>query len=654
MKVKFSIVLFFLLLSFCHHSFAQDPKTIDSLQLIVNQEKGDTTELNALIELAMQTEDWIPAKKYANRGLLLAQKLKDEHKEADCQFLVGDREPDGVLRIQGLTAALNIYERIGDNTGASLTRLLMQDQYREEGDYKTSLYFAFAGLKLAEKFHVLGRLGVFPGLRLAPLFLAEIGQTYILMKQLDSALYYTKQSIEQHEQFNGSEWNFPIYLLAYIQNKQGKYPEALSNYRIAKPLAIKNDFPRDTTQIYSGMSTLFVNMGQLDSAAHYARMVTESWNPDSSEKKNMLEAIQSLQDVYRKTKNKDSLLKYVEWKQSLNDSFYSREKDREIQNILFNDRMNKEELLSDQEKYKSRIQLFGLATGLLALLIIVFLLWRSNQNKQKSNIKIEKAYTELKATQTRLLQSEKMASLGELTAGIAHEIQNPLNFVNNFSEVNRELLEEMREAADQGDLVAVREITGDIIDNEEKINHHGKRADAIVKSMLQHSRINAGIKEPTDVNSLADEYLRLAYHGLRAQDKTFNADLQTNFDDSIGNINIVPQDIGRVFLNLYNNAFYDVSKKKSQHPANYKPVVSVTTVKKFNTVEINIKDNGNGIPVNVMDKIFQPFFTTKPPGSGTGLGLSLSYDIIRSHGGEIKVKSQEGLGSEFIIELPVG
>ena len=258
----------------------------------------------------------------------------------------------------------------------------------------------------------------------------------------------------------------------------------------------------------------------------------------------------------------------------------------------------------------------------------------------------------LKATQSQLIQSEKMASLGELTAGIAHEIQNPLNFVNNFSEVNTELIAEMKAEIEKGNYDEVKALAKDVEENEQKINHHGKRAGDIVKGMLQHSRSSSGVKEPTNLNALADEYLRLAYHGLRAKDKSFNATLKTEFDESIGNINITPQDIGRVILNLITNAFYATNEKRTTNNENYEPTVSVVTKKEGNKVLISVKDNGNGIPQKILDKIFQPFFTTKPTGQGTGLGLSLSYDIVKAHGGVVKVETKEGEGSEFIIQIP--
>jgi len=271
--------------------------------------------------------------------------------------------------------------------------------------------------------------------------------------------------------------------------------------------------------------------------------------------------------------------------------------------------------------------------------------------KQKEEL--EETLNELKTTQAQLVQSEKMASLGELTAGIAHEIQNPLNFVNNFSEVSAELLDEMEEELAKGDTEEAKAIAADIKKNLEKIMHHGKRADGIVKGMLQHSRASSNVKEPTDINKLADEYLRLAYHGLRAKDKSFNADLVTHFAEGLPMANLVPQDIGRVLLNLFNNSFYATQKKQETAGPDYKPTVEVSTKVKGKTVEIIVKDNGTGIPDEIRDKILQPFFTTKPTGQGTGLGLSLSYDIVvKAHEGKIDVKSKEGEGSEFIIILP--
>ena len=320
---------------------------------------------------------------------------------------------------------------------------------------------------------------------------------------------------------------------------------------------------------------------------------------------------------------------------------------------------------------------------MLIFLFGAFLLWRNNKNKQKAYAILqvqkketelqkevaEEALTALKSTQSQLIQSEKMASLGELTAGIAHEIQNPLNFVNNFSEVSNELLDEMNEELDNGDVVEAKAIAVDIKKNLEKIAHHGKRADFIVKGMLQHSRTSTGEKQPTNLNTLSDEFLKLSYHGLRAKDKSFNAELVTNFEENLPKIDVVQQDIGRVLLNLFNNAFYAVQEKNKEQTClpvrqgiknkdkTYKPTVEVSsksyiTPSGDTTIIISVSDNGNGIPDAIREKIMQPFFTTKPTGEGTGLGLSITYDIIKAHNGEIKVETKEGEGTTFIIKLP--
>jgi signal transduction histidine kinase len=331
-----------------------------------------------------------------------------------------------------------------------------------------------------------------------------------------------------------------------------------------------------------------------------------------------------------------------------------------IQTLVTQEEEHQKEITAAKKRYQTQLTQYGLLAGLVMVLAIAFILYRNNRRKQKANVllfqqkeEIQSTLSQLKATQSQLIQSEKMASLGELTAGIAHEIQNPLNFVNNFSEVNTELIEELKTEAIEGNKEEVIALANDIKANEEKINHHGKRADAIVKGMLQHSQKSSGQKEPSNINALADEYIRLAYLGLRGKDNSFNATLITDNDENISNINIIPQDIGRVLLNLYNNAFYAVNERSKQQKDGYEPTVLVSTKKIDEKIFISVKDNGNGIPQQVIDKIFQPFFTTKPTGQGTGLGLSLSYDIVKAHSGELKVETKEGEGSEFIIKLPI-
>ena len=376
--------------------------------------------------------------------------------------------------------------------------------------------------------------------------------------------------------------------------------------------------------------------------------------------------------LYESTDVKESL-RYYKIAAAVKDSLYGSGNIQAIQTIAEQEQERQQAIESAKTAYQNKLKQYILFAGLAILLLIAIILFRNNLNKRKANIllskqkeeieeqkkNVETTLSELKSTQKQLIQSEKMASLGELTAGIAHEIQNPLNFVNNFSDVNKELLAEMKDeilADNKEDAIA---IANDVIENSEKINHHGKRADAIVKGMLQHSRVSKGQKEPTDINALADEYLRLSYHGLRAKDKSFNAEMKTDFDETLEKINIIPQDIGRVLLNLFNNAFYAASLPSPEKIGTgiggfkeHEPSICVSTKKLDGYVEIKVGDNGPGIPQNIVDKIFQPFFTTKPTGEGTGLGLSLAYDIIKAHGGELKVNTEENNFTEFIIQLP--
>lgn len=373
-----------------------------------------------------------------------------------------------------------------------------------------------------------------------------------------------------------------------------------------------------------------------------------------------------LSEAYEKSGNYKKALEMAKIAQQISDSITNRENVRKSTELDMSYQFSKKEEIQKAAQEKkdavTHAQKVTLTIGLaLTFMLAAFAFWayrskaRTNAQLESQKAEIEKTLAELKAVQAQLIQSEKMASLGELTAGIAHEIQNPLNFVNNFSDLNGELIAEMKEALDKGDIEEAKLIANDVSVNEEKINHHGKRADGIVKGMLQHSRSSNGIKEPTDINSLVDEYLRLAYHGLRAKDKSFNATMDTHFDPAVGKIRTVPQDMGRVVLNLITNAFYTVSEKKKQMPTGsvYEPTVTVRTQKIKGGVEIKVKDNGNGIPEKIRDKIFQPFFTTKPTGQGTGLGLSLSYEIVtKAHGGELKVESREGDFTEFTVILP--
>ena len=484
-----------------------------------------------------------------------------------------------------------------------------------------------------------------------------LGRLYLSAKKTDSALLYEKKAYDLSVHTGYKKYLGSILLnLGRIHLETGSQQLAAEYFRRAIDENIKQDYLRGVVAGNLYLAALYNQSLTRDSSLYFSKAaldVAKYLNfPDL-----LLRCYTSLATFYRSNNNNDSTVKYQELIIEMNDSLSSSKREQQFQNIDFNGQQRKQEIEVAKKAYQNRLQVYMLLAGLAGFLLVAVFLWRNNRQRKKSNAvlqlqkkELEITLDELKSTQAQLIQSEKMASLGELTAGIAHEIQNPLNFVNNFSEVNRELIEEMN---NENDINEIKVIANDIKQNNEKINHHGKRADNIVKGMLQHSRISTGRKEPIDINTLAHEYLRLSYHGLRAKDKNFNALLQTDFDESIGKINVVPQDIGRALLNLYNNAFYTVNEKKKSAFDGYEPTVSVTTKKINGKVEITVKDNGNGIPQNIVDKIFQPFFTTKPTGQGTGLGLSLSYDIIKAHGGEIKVESTEGEGTEVIFQLPI-
>ncbi|MBY0433388.1 MAG: hypothetical protein K2U26_04685 [Cyclobacteriaceae bacterium] len=384
-----------------------------------------------------------------------------------------------------------------------------------------------------------------------------------------------------------------------------------------------------------------------------------------------LQAAELKRRLFEKQNLTDSAYFYLTAETKIRDVIFNQANQNIIEGLAFKEQMRGIEEEGKKAAYQTQLKLYALLGGLGIFSIVALLLYRNNLSKRKANAllqqqknevevqkkNVEDALASLKFTQSQLIQSEKMASLGELTAGIAHEIQNPLNFVNNFSEVSSELIDEMKTELATGNVQLATEISNDLKQNLEKINHHGKRASDIVSGMLQHSRASSGVKEPTNINALADEYLRLAYHGLRAKDKNFNAKFETDLDASLPKLNVVPQDIGRVILNLITNAFYAVNERANNQQlttsnSSYSPTVIVSTKKLNGKIEISVKDNGNGIPQKILDKIFQPFFTTKPTGQGTGLGLSLSYDIVKAHGGEIKVNTKEGEGTEFVIQLP--
>ncbi|MDH4297230.1 MAG: ATP-binding protein, partial [Cyclobacteriaceae bacterium] len=485
----------------------------------------------------------------------------------------------------------------------------------------------------------------------SPLIRVRMSETFMLMKALDSALYYCRPVYEEEIQ-DGQLHALPWLMLGQIYLEMGQSDLALEFLHGSRTKIAATGY---LFEINFALAKVYQKTNDIDSCIFYAN---KSLNlaKQTGFYSHLIDASDLLTDIYDHS-DPSGALRYSRMAKAYTDSLHDMGRLASIDNLIdFDEQERQYELDAAKTAYREQVQqiwIFSISGGLISAIAIALILYRNNKHKQRANVvlseqkeEIQSTLEKLESTQSQLIQSEKMASLGELTAGIAHEIQNPLNFVNNFSEVNKELAEELFDAVEINSKDEALKLARSIIENQNKVVHHGKRAEGIVKSMLLHSRASKGEKELTDINALCDEYLRLGYHGFRAKDKSFNAEFKTELDPNLPKITVVPQDIGRVLLNLINNAFQAVRDVE-------KPEVVVSTTQTRDKIEIRVKDNGPGIPDAIKEKIFQPFFTTKPTGQGTGLGLSLSYDIVKAHGGELKVKTGEGQGSEFIILLPV-
>jgi signal transduction histidine kinase len=541
--------------------------------------------------------------------------------------------------------------RIQRLTRLSRTQQYLGIVYQNAKIYEKAIDYYRQSLSVTEPNH---------NARLLSITYATLGRTYLSLKQTDSALMYLQKAYDNAVLANYNRYIGSTLLnIARVYLAKGNNEKAKEYFRWAVAESEEHYYYRGIVASDLALADINKNTGHVDSVLYYVQNglpVAYYLNaPDLLQR-----SYTALADYYKIIHNSDSASKYQSLIIKINDSLFNSKGVQEFQNIDFEDLQRQQQVEDAKKAERIKYRMWGLITGLAIFLFIAIVLYRNSLHRKKANIllsqqksELEAALDSLRTTQNQLVQSEKMASLGEMTAGIAHEIQNPLNFVNNFSEVNSELIDELKTELEAGNKQQAIEIANDIKDNEEKINSHGKRADAIVKSMLQHSRSSSGKKEIVDINALADEYVRLSYHGLRAKDKSFNAKFETDFDNSIQPINVIPQEIGRVLLNLINNAFYAVSEKEKHAGDSYEPTVSVSTKKVGDSIELRVRDNGNGIPHKVLDKIFQPFFTTKPAGQGTGLGLSLSYDIItKAHGGEFRVETKDGEGTTFIVDLP--
>jgi signal transduction histidine kinase len=590
---------------------------------------------------------------YATEGLELAKKNDDIRGQAFCTNALGNvyfSVGDYPSSLQYYFESLHLKQQL-KNQNYAVTFFNIANVYTEQEDYRNALLYLFKAMQSDES--AKDSSGV--------LFdLYSLSSIYQRMNERDSALYYGNKALSLGKAQRDRN------LIGAILNNFGEIYLAKNEPRVALkyylesiPFADSINDNQILSSDYLGLAKIYQQESRRDSSIHYAKksLVIAQAAPFL---KQVYQSADFLTESYKSDKAFDSAFKFQQVSITAKDSLYNVEKVKKVQNLRLQEQQRQQAIEAAAIQFRARVKLYSVIFLSGVLLVIALLFWRNNRQRKKSYLELEqqknmteRAYEELKSTQAQLIQSEKMASLGELTAGIAHEIQNPLNFINNFSEVNNELLEDMKSEIKKGHAIGAISLAENVQSNLDKVLNHGRRADAIVKGMLQHSRASRGHMEPTDINALVEEYLRLAYHGFRARDKGFFARTETEFDGTVGEINIIPDQIGRVIMNLANNGFYAINEKRKENPLNYDPLVKIKTKNLGDHIEITIIDNGNGIPEKYLNKIYQPFFTTKPPGQGTGLGLSLSYDIItKGHRGELRVNSKKGEGSEFIILLP--
>ncbi|MBO3117170.1 tetratricopeptide repeat protein [Winogradskyella sp. DF17] len=667
-KIISYLAFFLISLSFGLIS-AQSDRAKDLLEQLENTAQDSARiYLNKQLGYYYQHSNQEKALYYFNDGVEIAKSSKDSLQLANLYYSIGytyGLKQELPNAIENYLKAVRIYENLGDNWRLVNTYMGIGNLYMSDEDIdKQAEYLGYA-----EELVLKGE----DSIQLCNFYNYK-GVIYDQRKIYDSAIVFLSKSLK----------------IGRIINDPNSIGSALSNLGLTYKHAGQADkalsYYNEALKIYENLddnfflSILYNNIGSAHSQKNNFKSSEKTFlksldlASQVGAQQVLLQNYKDLASMYKKQKLFSNQAKYLERYYTLKDSLFTVEKDNQFSQLESDYVIEKKDLELQAQQLdleKKQIQntiyivLFCASILILGTLLFYFiksrkkneLLQSQNQLIIEQKNAIETTLSDLKSAQSQLIQSEKMASLGELTAGIAHEIQNPLNFVNNFSEVSNELIDEMAEELNNGDIEEAKAIADDVKQNLEKINHHGKRADSIVKGMLQHSRNSAGEKEETDINKLTDEYLRLAYHGHRAKDKSFNATLETNFDTNLEKINIVPQDIGRVILNLITNAFYAVDEKqkllKAQGDSNYNPTVSVNTKKDTNQAMIIVKDNGNGIPESVKRKIFEPFFTTKPTGRGTGLGLSMSYDIIKAHGGTININTKENEYTEFEIQLPL-
>jgi len=671
MCIKFFLSILFLFLFHCTGMSQSRDNKPDSLHWLLTKAVNDTVRMETLYKLSVyhSESNRDSAMFFIEASMEIARKM-DQQLYLVAQLMLKSyllqKQANFTHGLRLCNEALAISEQKENEKGAYIPQ---DNQFRNDpSKYRYSLligiyhqmgniYSGTGDLKKAIEYfqreiQVADEIGE-PGGRVTSNM--NIGSIYAGMNQPDSAFTYAKRALENVSitGWRGYE-GFILEDIGLVYFNKGIFDSA--KIYLHQAISVNNEQHNLAGEIAANtsMATLYEKLGIADSILFYAtRGYQLARQLDAA--KGITTSTEQIATAWRLNGNSDSALAYLMVSKKIGDSLYKNfnKKVTEFQQVSFEEQMQLEKQAQESITARNRIKMMALLGGLGLLAVLALVFFRNFRQRQRSYRVLEKTLTDLKATQVQLIHSEKMASLGELTAGIAHEIQNPLNFVNNFSEVNTELIDEMKEEFIKGNTTEAVQLAEDIKQNNEKISFHGKRADSIVKGMLQHSRNSSGQKELTDINNLADECLRLSYHGFRAKDHAFNSNTETHFEEGLPDIQVAPQDIGRVLLNLITNSFYSVALKRKEADDGYEPMIEVSTKNLGNAIEISVRDNGNGVPQKVLDKIFQPFFTTKPTGEGTGLGLSMSYEIItKGHGGQLVVDTKEGAYAEFRITLP--
>lgn len=669
--MKINVKVLYLILFFGFYDTVGEVRNLeDSLRVVLSKKMDDTSKVLLLEQISknLWNSDLENALKYANQGLELAEEISFKKGKSRCLNRIGaihSRMGNHQKGLVVLFEALALAKEIDDDEGLARANINLGIIYGEQLDYRKAIECYQEALRISKKINNLDLYG---------LALMNIGAEYVPLKLYDSAQFYTKKSYDLALKNNSQEIDILLYNLGNIYSKKNNYREALKYFWKSKQFSEKTNNQRFLSLSHYMLGKTYQKLNRIDSSIFYA------------EKSNLL-AIQTsnlelisdsyglLSELVEKSNPKLSL-EYFKKAAIAKDSLYNYDKNLQIQKLTFQEKILSKDLEFAKKEFRNK-QIIGVTGSVLGIFLIISVaLFFINKNKTKAHTKLTAQKKEienqkvelnaslekLKLTQKQLVLQEKLASLGELTAGIAHEIQNPLNFVNNFSELSIELVDELEDIIKKSPLKEnedVNELLNELTTNQQKINSHGNRASSIVKNMLEHSRGSKSETSEVDINKIADEYLHLSYHGMRAKDNTFNADFEVKLEENLPFIKGMSGDIGRVFLNIINNAFYAVNTKRKENKVpDYKPKVTVSSKwrpnEKNGIVEVRIEDNGNGIPNEIKEKVFQPFFTTKPSGDGTGLGLSLSREIIvNGHNGAIDIETHPGKGTIFIIQFPV-